>query len=179
MQKKARLFVTLGTVLILLVVTGIYLNYKMDQVVQSINRPGVLFSDTRSSTPPLTTDDAENPDILTSEPSAQIDGNEPLPRKHSLGSANKVEKDDIVSGVQQKVSRPIEKKDLVKAGLVIIRRLSWEEIEYMYDVGSKASISAADLKKVHKILNSRLSAEEIKMMQDLGRKYGKNLDFLS
>jgi hypothetical protein len=56
MQKKARLFVVLGTVLILVVVAGIYVNYKMDQVVKSINRPGVLFSDSNTYTPPLDTD---------------------------------------------------------------------------------------------------------------------------
>jgi hypothetical protein len=184
MQKKARLFVVLGTVLILVVVAGIYVNYKMDQVVKSINRPGVLFSDSNTYTPPLDTD-AGASDVggegsgsaSSQQPPAGKD--EPLPPQSSSSSSGKVEKDDIVKGVEQRVSRPVEKKDLFKAGLIIIRKLSWDEIEYMYDVGTKDSMSAAELKEVHRILRLRLSADEIQVMQELGRKYGKNLDFLS
>ncbi|HHV16263.1 MAG TPA: hypothetical protein GXX58_06780 [Gelria sp.] len=184
MQKKARWFVALGTVLILLVTAGIYINYKMNQIVKIINRPGILFSDTSPSTPVPDTGaedsgaESESPGIITPGP-ATTDGIRPLPQKQSPSSPDKLDQDDIVKGVQQKVTKPIEKKDLFKAGLIIIRRLNWSEIEYMYDVGTKDSITRADLKEVHRILRLRLSSDEIQVMQDLGRKYGKNLDFLS
>ena len=192
MQKKTRWFIALGIALILVVTAGVYINYRMDQVVKSINRPGVLFSDSSTSTLPPDTgaEDSEaggkGPGIvapgpvLTDGPDG-IDGSQPVPQKESPSSADKgkVEQDDIVKGVQERVSRPIEKKDLFKAGLIIIRRLSWSEIEYMYDVGTKGSMTTAELKEVHRILRDRLSSEEIKVMQDLGKKYGKNLEFLS
>lgn len=185
MQNKARWFIALGIAVILVVTAGIYLNYRMDQVVKSINRPGILFSDTSPSTVPPDTgaEDSEiggeSPGAIT--PEEPLDGSVSMPQQQSPSSPNKgkVEQDDIVKGVQQKVSRPIEKKDLFKAGLIIIRKLSWPEIEYMYDVGTKDSMTSAELKEVHRILRARLSSEEIQVMQDLGRKYGKNLDFLN
>ncbi len=185
MQKKSRWFIALGIALILVVTAGIYLNYRMDQVVKSINRPGILFSDNSPSTSPPDegTGDSktgsESPGAIT--PERPVDGSGSMPQQQSPSSSEKgtVEQDDIVKGVQQKVSRPIEKKDLIKAGLIIIRKLSWSEIEYMYDVGTKDSMTTAELKEVHRILRARLSNDEIKVMQDLGRKYGKNLDFLS
>ncbi len=192
MQKKARWFIALGIALILVVTASIYINYRMDQVVKSINRPGVLFSDNSTSTPPLDTgaeDSAaggKSPGVVAPQPvltdgTDRIDGSQPVPQKGSPSSPaqGKVEQDDIVKGVQERVSRPIEKKDLFKAGLIIIRRLSWSEIEYMYDVGTKGSVTSSELKEVHRILRARLSSEEIKVMQDLGKKYGKNLEFLS
>lgn len=185
MQNKARWFIALGIALILVVTAGIYVNYRMDQVVKRINRPGILFSDSSPSTPgsDTGTTDSEtgsgSPGAIT--PEWLIDGSGSVPRQQSPSSPDKgkVEQDDIVKGVQQKVNRPIEKKDLFKAGLIIIRKLSWSEIEYMYDVGTKGSMTTAELKEVHRILRDRLSSEEIKVMQDLGRKYGKNLEFLS
>lgn len=192
MRKKSTWFITLGITLIIIVTAGIYLNYRMDQVVRSINRPGVLFSDTTPSTPPPdtgaedTTAGSKAPGVVAPAPELtdgtnKIDTRQPVPQKDSPSSPakGKIEQDDIVKGVQQRVSRPLEKKDLFKAGLIIIRRLSWSEIEYMYDVGTKDSMTTAELKEVHQILRTRLSSEEIKVMQDLGRKYGKNLDFLS
>jgi hypothetical protein len=185
MQNKTRWFIALGTALILLVTAGIYLNYRMDQVVKSINRPGVLFSDSDPSTVPPDSGSGDS-EIDGDVPGAIVpeqpdDRYEALPQTQSPSSPGKsqVEQDDIVKGVQQRVSRPIEKKDLFKAGLIIIRKLNWSEIEYMYDVGTKDSMSKAELKEVHRILRARLSSEEIQVMQELGRKYGKNLDFLS
>lgn len=191
MQNKARWFIALGIALILVVSAGVYLNYRMDQMVKSINRPGLLFSDISPSAPPADagTGDSEVggeiPGVVWQQPSTDgTDGSKPRPQEQSPSSSSspakgKVEQDDIVKGVQQRVSRPIEKKDLFKAGLIIIRRLSWSEIEYMYDVGTKGSMTTAELKEVHRILRDRLSSEEIKVMQDLGKKYGKNLEFLS
>ncbi len=175
MQKKARVFVILGTVIVLLVVTGFYINYKMDQIVMSLNRPGVLFSDSPS---PLDSEaDVQGSESISSE--QPLGGDNTLERKQSPSYSDKVDQDDIVKAVERRVNKPIDKNDLFKAGLIIIRKLSWSEIEYLYDVGTSESISSAELKEVHRILRSRLSAEDIKVMQELGGKYGKNLDFLS
>jgi hypothetical protein len=174
-----------GCFLILAVVSGIYFNYKLDQVVQSLNRPGIVYMDAAPETGHEGKADIENPDIndgVSSSPQPQGDTGGTMPSLYDSymkgRTQGRIGKDDIVSGVQQQVSRPIEKKDLLKAGLIIIRKLSWEEIEYMYEVGTKASISSAELKEVHRILSSRLSEEEIQVMMELGRKYGKDLEFL-
>lgn len=176
MQKKARVFVILGTVIVLLMVTGFYINYKMDQIVMSLNRPGVLFSDSPS---PLDSeaDNKGSEPVLSEHP--DLGGDNTLQRKQSPSYSGKVEQDDIVKAVERRVNTPIDKNDMLKAGLIIIRKLSWSEIEYLYNVGTSNSISSAELKEVHRILRSRLSAEDIQVLQVLGRKYGKNLDFLS
>lgn len=185
MQRKAKVFVLLGTFIILLVVSGFYANYKMNQIVMSLNRPGVLFSDIPS---PMDTDNGSSLEPLSSEQPNLSGDNTWYPQPSSsstnnvrepASSSNKVGEDDIVNAVKTKINKPLEKKDLFKAGLIIIRKLNWSEIEYLYDVGTNESIPPNELKEVHRILRSRLSAEDIQVMQDLGHKYGKNLDFLS
>jgi len=178
MKKQARVFVILGTVIILLVVIGFYTNYKMDQIMMSLNRPGVLFSDSQSSSPlDSEANNKGSEPVLSEHP--DLGGDNTLQRKQSPSYSGKVEQDDIVKAVERRVNTPIDKNDMLKAGLIIIRKLSWSEIEYLYNVGTSNSISSAELKEVHRILRSRLSAEDIQVLQVLGRKYGKNLDFLS
>jgi hypothetical protein len=193
MRKRAGLFIVLGSILILLLLTAVYINYMMDRVVKAINRPGIVFSDPDfSSTPEESWDEEKASEEKTNEDrkegwpqssprseSVQQGFSEVLPADDTPLKQEAIKKDDIITGVQEKIDRPVDKSDLVKAGMIILRRLNWSEIEYLYKAGSKEQMSDEELRKIHKVLRSRLTSDEIKVMQDLARKYGKDLDFLS
>ncbi len=199
MRRRAVLFIVLGSLLMLSLVSAIYLNYVMDRLVVMINRPGSVISE-----PGLSPDSGEpggedmgkaiigggdregvQPLLPYSHgviPGIDTDSGKPLspgeftPEREEPGTLGR---NDIISGVQKQIEQPIDKKDLVKAGMIVLRRLDWSEIEYLYRTGSKAEISDAELKKIHKVLRSRLNSDEIKVMQELAHKYGKDLGFLS
>ena len=193
MRKGFGLFIALGSLIILLLLAGIYVNYKMAQVVRVINRPGVVFSDPEFSSAPedsgeekkasaeKTSEDRKEglPQGSPRRDRPDQSFSETLPPDDSPLKHVPLKKDDIITGVQEKIDRPVDKKDLVKAGMIILRRLNWSEIEYLYKAGSKEQMSDEELRKIHQVLRSSLTADEIKVMQDLARKYGKDLDFLS
>ena len=173
--------------------TAIYINYMMDQVVKAINQPGIVFSDSEFSSVPEEWGDEEKTSEEMKEVLPQYSPHtekpvqrfsEALPPDESpvnqvALNQEPIKKDEIITGVQDKIDRPVDKKDLVKAGMIILRRLNWSEIEYLYKAGNKDEMSNEELRKIHKVLRSRLTTDEIMVMQDLARKYGKDLDFLS
>jgi hypothetical protein len=48
MSSKMKWFIALGILINVLLAGGIYANYRLDQVVSSLNRPGLLFADNQS-----------------------------------------------------------------------------------------------------------------------------------
>lgn len=85
---------------------------------------------------------------------------------------------DIAGGVQEQINKPLEKKDLLNAAVIILKKLSWDEIEYLYQSGSKASRTAEEERKIRSILLAKLSPEDTKVLRELGAKYGKKLEIL-
>lgn len=77
------------------------------------------------------------------------------------------------------VGRPIDKEDMVKAGIIILKRLSNEEISYLYQVGRKGSMTANERAKAHAILSSKLTEDDVKTLKELGAKYGRELSILN
>lgn len=88
------------------------------------------------------------------------------------------EPDAIAGGVQQQIDKPIAKKDLLKAGSVILRKLSWEEITFLYQSGSKDARTADEQKEIRRILLDKLTPEDVQTLLELGTKYGKTLNIL-
>ena len=80
--------------------------------------------------------------------------------------------------MQEKLDRPLEKKDLLKAGLIILRKLDKEEINYLYRVGTQDSCTREELRRVREILLGKLSPQEISTLKEIGAKYGKQLRIL-
>lgn len=85
---------------------------------------------------------------------------------------------EISDAVQEKVDQPLEKKDLLRAGLIILRKLDKEEIGYLYRTGTKDSYTREELQHVRKILLGKLTAQEIETLKEIGDKYGKKLRIL-
>ena len=192
MSAKVKWFIAIGILLNVILCAGFYANYRLDQVVSSLNRPGVLFSEAQSGG---LENDGQSQGANGSSGSGTwnkswgdgsgypIDGvNSPgSGGDGSTGSGDKVtppSNSDIASDVVNKIGRPIEKGDLIKAGLIILRRLNGEEISYLYHVGRKSSFSNEERGQVRKILLSKLNRDDIVTLQALGKKYGRSLSIL-
>ena len=189
MTGKKKIFIAVGILLNILLCAGLYANYQLDHVVLSLSQPGILFpgADPGSHTDePDLTDETGLNDTGTGTGAAEEQQNtengsspELTPQNNSsapnLDSNSKVA---IAGSVQKKINRPIEKTDLIKAGVIILRRLNSEEISYLYRVGSHNSYTHEEYLQVHKILQAKLSEEDIATLKELGQKYGKNLNVL-
>jgi len=184
MRRKKRIFITVGILINVMLCLGLYVNYKLDHIVAGLNKPGVTYKDT-SSLP----DDAANgssadrPGSSATLPSGKTNNSSGTSTQNnsssSPGKISQPSTQDIASGVQQKLGQPVEKKDLIKAGMIIMRKLNWDEITFLYNAGSKAQPSTDELKQAREILKGKLSAEELGTLQALGGKYGQSLNFLN
>jgi hypothetical protein len=194
MPSKVKWFIGISTLLIVLFCAGIYANYRLDQVVSSLNRPGVLFSEAQSGSGDNGLDNGVNGGAGggtwnkswgDGSGSGEVNpaDNVKLPVQDVSQPGNTVTTDpakpnEIASGVQQQINKPIEKIDLLKAGIIIMRKLSWEETQYLYQSGSKDSHSVDELKETRRILLDKLTPEDVQTLRELGAKYGKTLNIL-
>lgn len=191
MRSKAKWFIGISTLLIVLFCAGIYANYRLNQVVSSLNRPGVLFSDTQ----PAAEGQGENAESQsnsdywngswgdgTGGTDSQGNGdNSGTGNSGDSGSGDKVNppsNSQIADDVANRIGRPIEKTDMIKAGLIILKRMNGEEISYLYQVGKKGTMSSAERVQVRKILLNKLNSDDIATLKALGSKYGRDLSIL-
>lgn len=84
---------------------------------------------------------------------------------------------EIANTVQQEIGSSVATTDLFKAGFIILRKLSKDEINFLFGFSDK-TYTNEELKEVRSLLLSKLSAEDIKTLRTLGAKYGKKLDIL-
>jgi hypothetical protein len=186
MRRKKVIFITVGILLNVVLCVGLFINYQLNKLTREINMALTAFeavSEEPGAQVDILEEGALEPGGDGYAPSPQVTGNgaagaAPSDDTKSPQPGQKVEKaksSQIVSGVQEKVNRPIQKEDLMKAGLIFVRRLSWDEITFLYNVGSKDQYSAEELQQARDILLTKLTPEELKEIRALGGKYGKNL----
>lgn len=198
MSSKMKWFIAIGILINVLLAGGIYVNHRLDQVVLSLNRPGMLFSDPQSQglgrdgpgevAQRIDNDGYWNGSWNDGAGAGPGDGvGEPGIDGAGAGKGNGANAGDnlerpsntqIADDVMAKVGRPIDKTDMVKAGLIILKRLSGEEISYLYNVGRKGSMTADERVKVRKILSTKLSDDDVTTLKALGKKYGRSLTVL-
>ncbi len=182
MRRKYKVFIVIGVLVNVVLCLGLYVNYKLDNLVAGLNVPGVLFRDVASPLPGDIT--SESPDgnpstVKPGEGGTVSPGVHVAPGQAPAGTAGtKPANTDIANSVLDKVNQPVEKSDLVKAGLVILKRLSSEEISYLYRVGNSKHQTHDELVRTREILLTKLSPEDIEVLQALGKKYGKDLRIL-
>ena len=193
MSSKMKWFIAVGILINVVLAGGIYANYRLDQVVSSLNRPGVLFADPQKEgsgdgVPGGDAQRIDNGDYWNGTWNNGVEpnngtGNGKTGSQGSGGSesGNGLERPSntqIANDVAARVGRPTEKSDMVKAGLIILKRLSGEEISYLYNVGRKGSMTADEKVKVKKILSGKLSDDDVTTLKALGKKYGRSLTIL-
>jgi len=175
-RKKKNIFITVGILFNILLCAGIFINYEMNKVVDKMNT--VLLKDYSAELAPdvsgtgsqVSADDPEVLDWRNYHPDNSLNG---VPGGNTTPS-----KTDIMQGVEGKLKQPVEKKDLLKAGMIIMRKLDAQEINYLYGLGTKDKRTAEDIKQAKKILQDKLTAEDLNVLYELGLKYGKKLSFL-
>jgi len=198
MSSKMKWFIAIGILINVLLAGGIYVNYQLDKVVLSLSRPGVLFSDPQPQGP-----GKDGP----GEAAQRIDGDgywngswndgvgagpgdgSDKPGSDGTGTGkgvvpntgNHLERPSnvqIADDVMTKVGRPIDKSDMLRAGVIILKRFNGEEISYLYNVGRKGSMTLDERVKVKKILSAKLSDDDVATLKALGKKYGRSLTVL-
>lgn len=179
MQRKQLIFVTVGLLLIVAVSGGIYLYYQLDRVAKSLARPGIIYANIDAGAEmndAVINGTAGDSNDYTASGSSSY--KTPSYSSSSTGTLHTGANGAIVNGVQQKVDRPIDNKDLIKAGLIVLQRLDSDEIAYLFRVGSQDKYTKEDLQQVQKVLKTKLTDEDIAVLKELGEKYGKKLQVL-
>jgi len=85
----------------------------------------------------------------------------------------------LAAEAEKKIGQPIEKIDVLKAGVILMRKLSTEDISYLSKVARKGSYSQEEYQHSQEILLSSLSVEDINALKKLGKKYGSELKILN
>ncbi|MEN6324958.1 MAG: hypothetical protein ABFD18_01925 [Syntrophomonas sp.] len=184
MKRIQKIFIIIGIFVIILVSGFICINNYMNHLVTQMNHSNILleeesgaFLDSEDKLPadvqdkdPIT-DGTARPPVKNEVPSPKSYNNQQI---NTERPGNKT----IANDVQKKISRPIEKKDLVKAGVIILRKLNSEEINYLYKIGKKDNYSREEYSHARDILLNKLSSEDIDTLRELGMKYGKDLNIL-
>lgn len=157
----------------------------MNQIVTNLDYSSTLITeaDTKESLnaetePPVELPEKKRSAGETSTSPVETGTPEQIPNNDQAINIERPGNKTIANDVQKKISRPIEKKDLVKAGVIILRKLNSEEINYLYKIGKKDNYSREEYLHARDILLNKLSSEDIDTLQELGMKYGKDLNIL-
>lgn len=178
MQAKIKNTIIFGLLIIVVVSCGIFMNYKLDLLMQqsgdilAANYPENLINNEAAPR-------GENK--FTAESSAAEAKNKiqspAKPVNNHLDSSRAGSK-NLINDVQKKVGQPVEKLDIIKASVIIMSKLSAEDISYLTKVAMKDSYTQEDYQHSQEILLKKLSAEDIDTLKKLGEKYGKDLKIL-
>jgi len=116
--------------------------------------------------PQISTTDSKNQSTDTSKP---VENNNTAPIAPSNAQ--------IAGSVQEQIAKPIEKGDLLEAGLIVISKLSPSEINFLFGF-SDNNYTKEELTEVRRVLLSKLNDKDINTLRNLGQKYGKKLEIL-
>ncbi len=182
MKRKSLILLMAGVFVLLLVSGGIVANYKANQL---LNLTGSLweekgdensaYSQSTASSVPQNENGSTRGNTISSQPEGQQAANQSNPPIAS----NSAGKDIKVSDIEKRIGKPIEKQDIVKAGLILITRFSTNDIRYLKDAAMQDSWDQEEYQQSQKILLSRLSEKDINTLKELGKKYGIQTKILS
>lgn len=180
MKFKAKLGIVIGCCIIIVLSSGIYLNYKLDNLLQQSGSL-LLGQDIISSGDSSNIASAEQ-ESKTAEKSGKAGVKTSLQTETSANQSqlnlSVADKQNLVSDIEDKVGQPIAKIDLLKVSIIAMRNLSAEDISYLSKMALQKSYSQEDYQQSREILIENLSAEDINTIQQIGKKYGKELNIL-
>lgn len=101
-----------------------------------------------------------------------------IPLLHKQQPAGVMDNDDITDSVEQKLDQQVDKDDLLKASVIILKKLDSEETAFLYKIGNKEDPTKEELQQARDILLNKLTPEDINTLRQLGAKYGKSLRIL-
>lgn len=183
---------------------GICLNYMLENMLLVLNKSNIYYYDDahHPDSSYYEDDDAENEYSYTGERN-NLSTKPGFPSQHkpyddSFNSGSErqdntspesafpsdqnrkdnISKEDIAREALEKAGRPVDKKDLIAGGLIILHKLSRSEIQFLYEVARKDTYTREELIKANNILITKLNSEDRAKLKALGLKYGRNLRVL-
>ncbi len=171
MKATEKIFIAIGMVLILFISGSVFINNKVDKMLENSRGLGVFLAEQNAvdetSKPNHTADPSNHNQESQTEGKTAI-----MPGSTEPSASNLVFDDSIEAIVQSKLSKPIERKDKIKVALILIKRLSVDDITYFYDLITLGTYTDEDITRARKILSSNLNEEEIETLRSLAGKYG-------
>ncbi len=170
LKKIEKKFIIIGALLTALICGGFYINHQLNILAAAMSNAGLFLNLMPEDAAPLPEGTPGTPLPADSPPGTALgDG----------GTAKLWSRYDFNKAVQDKLNRPPAKKDLLKAGLIILRKFNREEIEYLYRVGTRGNCTKEELQRIREIILDTLTPQEIDTLREIGAKYGKELRFLA
>lgn len=173
-MSKQTLFIIISIVIIAISSLVLIVNNQLNKMADGFGIPDLDRYNLALNTSPNGDDNQAKPGSATSG-NAETDS--VYQAQNSLNPLSPGQS-KLAAEIEARVQRPVDRKDLLKAGIILMGSLSREELDYVYQVGRKSQPSKEEMLKVREILLTNLSAEDIAALRALGDKYGKNLRIL-
>lgn len=173
-MSKQTLFIIISAVIIVLSSAGLIVNSELNKMADGFGIPDLDYYNQVSASPTTGTGKTapgSSPASGTEAPGSGLSPSGML----APGSA---EQQRLAAEIEARVNRPVSRKDLVKAGIILVGSLSRDELNYVYQVGRKPQPSKEEMIKAREILLNKLSAEDIATLRALGGTYGRSLRIL-
>jgi len=171
MKSIEKVFITIGILVIVIISGAVYVNSKVDKILEHPGRLGALLT---------AIDPVEIPMAPEEDPHTPGTGQENLsggqvsvtPEKPQPSASDLVFDDNIEAMIQNRLDKPIERKDKIKVALILLKRLSTEDIIYFYDLITLGEYSDKDIRRAQNILTDKLNEDEIATLKSMTKKYG-------
>lgn len=163
--------------MIMLISSGVYYSRELDL---GEKLPALIFEkQTAGISAAISKTNADQPENQESKSRQTLSDNENQQKSGSTpinpGKSNDA---NLETELEQKAGQPIAKMDILKVSLVLIRKLSPEDIQYLRQAAQKDAYTREDYERSREIIN-KLSVEDISMLKEIGKKYGKDLKFIN
>ena len=127
LEKKQTLFIIVGSVLLVVFGLGVYVNHQLDTLLNAWNSVGAPIA--VKSEP-----DPQNPEDVNPGDPGSSEGHSWSFEVQSPQNSNEDELpsyQEMARQVEARVGRPVEKTDMMRVGLILVRRLDRSEINYL------------------------------------------------
>lgn len=136
-------------------------------------QPGDTSVNSADGNPSGVTNETKTDTQPSKKPEKESSLSEVIPPVPLPVNADKVEKK-----AESIVGTDVAIDDYLVAGVILMSKLSWDEIKFVYSMASDGMYMQApvdEIKKIQKIVFSKLSEKDIMVLSQIGRKYGKKM----
>ena len=170
MKTAEKIFIIVGLVIILFVSGGVYVNNKIDRLFENVGGLEVILTEQNaagenSATTPGTESNSNQENSF--EGKEYTAGKKPTPSASDL-----IFDEGIEAIIQTKLNKPIERKDKIKVALILIKRLSVDDVTYFYDLITLGNYTSEDIRHARAILSANLNNEDKETISIIAEKYG-------
>ena len=170
MKTVEKIFIISGLLIILLFSGAVYVNNQIDRLLENVGGLEVILTEPNATGEnSITAPGAESNSNQENRPAGKdyATGKKPTPSASDL-----ILDEGIEAIIQSKLNKPIERKDKIKVALILIKRLSVDDITYFYDLITLGNYTNEDLRHARNILSANLNNEDQETLRIIAEKYG-------